>query len=162
MSTGNDLQHPSEQEKVRCFGSSAALTVEATALLVDGEAAGTTVNLEVAPRNGDKVDWGKKIVTQLSEDELPIFTAICLGYLPCGKFSRSTKGIFVERQQNKLFFNATQGKGKHYVLPVPIGQTFNIACLALKQLKKHTGIDDGELLIAALRGSAALYSPKPS
>lgn len=79
----NENANPlSLQQKVRCYGSSAALTVEATSLLVKGVEAGHTVNLDVAPRLGEEVIWDKKITFQLSETELAIMTGLCLGYLP--------------------------------------------------------------------------------
>lgn len=151
--------NPSEQPKVRCFGSNAALTVEATPLLVKGEPAGHTVNLDVAPRQGESVNWSRKITLQLSETELPIMAAVCLGYLPKANFKRSGKGIVIERQPNKLFISATQGSGNAFALPLPMGQTFQVASLILLQLQKQTALADGNLLIAVLRGAAALYKP---
>jgi len=157
MHDKGDLSHPSNQVKWRCFSKAAGMTVEATPLIVKGKACGFTVNLEIAPREGKDVIWNKKIMAQLSETELPVFASVCLGYLPFCKFGRPGKGIEVKRQQGKLYFQATQGKGNIFSLPVPIGDTFNITCLVLTQLKKQTGIVDAELLLAALRGSAALY-----
>ena len=61
---------PSDQPKVRCFGSNAALTVEATPLLVKGVPHGHTVNLDVAPRQGENVIWARKITVQLSDNPI--------------------------------------------------------------------------------------------
>ena len=148
---------PSDQAKVRCFGSTGALTVEATLLHKKGKACGDTVNLDIAPKNKDGVQWDRKITLQLSDTELPILAAVCLGYLPKAQFKRPDKGIVVERQVNKLYFSATQGAGNNFALPVPIGQTFQITTLLLTQLQKQTQLEDGALLVAAIRGSSSLY-----
>lgn len=153
----NALLSPSDQPKVRCYGANAALTVEATPLMVKGVPDGHTVNLDVAPRQGENVLWAQKITIQLSDTELPILAAVCLGFLPKAHFKRSDKGIFVERQPNKLFISATQGSGKVFALPLPIGDTFHVSSLVLSQLQKQAGFCDSNLLIAALRGSAGLY-----
>lgn len=149
---------PADQAKVRCYGSKAALTVEATSLVAKGEFLGQTINLDVAPRQAAKIIWNRKITLQLSETELPLLAAVCLGYLPKVDFKRANKGIVVERQPNKLFIFATRGSGNAFALPLSIGQTFQIGALALTQLKKQSTLQDGELLIAALRGGAALFS----
>jgi hypothetical protein len=148
---------PADQAKVRCFGSTGALTVEATLLQKNGAACGDTVSLDVAPKDSNGVQWDRKITLQLSTTELPILAAVCLGYLPKAQFKRPDKGIVIERQDNKLYVCATQGAGNNFSLPVPIGQAFQIASLLLIQLQKQTQLNDGDLLIAALRGSASLY-----
>jgi len=153
---------PSQQAKVKCFGNSAAMTVEAVPLISKGLQKGVTINLEVATKIGEKVNWDSKITVQLSEFELPIFASVCLGYLPRCEFKRPGKGIAIERQKGpkgKLYVSATMGKGNCPSLPVPIGQSTLISCLALSQLQKNTNLNDGSLLLAAIRGSAALYKP---
>ncbi len=153
-------KHPSEQPKVKCFGSSAGMTVEATTLK-EGEGA-ATITLELAPKQGGHFIWEKKIALQLSDIELPELAAVCLGYLPKANFKRKTKGIEIIRQPNKLFVSASQGSGNVCALPVPIGQVFHVATLVLSQLQKQTGQHNPDLLVAALRGSAALYKSEPS
>ena len=150
---------PADQAKVRCYGSAGALTVEATQLHKNGQVCGDTVNLDVAPKDSNGVQWDRKITLQLSDSELPILASVCLGFLPKAQFKRPDKGIVIERQVNKIYFNATQGAGNNFALPVSIGQTFQITALVLTQLQKQTGLSDGNLLIAALRGSASLYQP---
>ena len=151
------VNHPASQAKVRCFGSKAALTAEATVLVKDGTVPQAALNLEVAPRNQDRINWKSKIVLQLGEDDLPLLCCVCLGYLPKAEFKRPTKGIVVERQPNRLFISATQGSGNCYALPLPIAQTFRLGALAMAQLKKQSEMDDDDLLLASLRGAAALF-----
>lgn len=152
-----DLKAPSEQAKVRCFGSRAALTVEATSLVRKGELTGQTVNLDIAPRLNEQVDWPRKITIQLSENELPLLACVCLGYLPKIEFKRPGKGVYIERQANRLFVSATSGSGNVFALPLPIGQVFQVSSLILKQLQAHTGLLDGALVISALRGASQLF-----
>lgn len=149
--------NPSDQAKVKCYGNAAALTVEATKLLQKGEVVGVTVNLEMAPIANRQADWSRKITIQLSEDELPVFASVLLGYLPKCEFKRPGKGIFIERQASKMFYKATQGSGNHFVMPVPIGQTFRVSSLVLNQLSAQSGLQDGQLIMAAIKGSAGLY-----
>lgn len=115
--------------------------------------------MDVAPRHGDQVQWTKKVTVQLDEAEWPLLTAVCLGFLPKYHFKRPTKGITIERQPNKLFVSATQGLGAAYALPIPIAQSFQLGVLVLTQLKKQMSCKDEGLLLAALRGTAALYKP---
>lgn len=150
--------HPAKQAKVRCYAGRSAITVEATSIKREDERYCATLNLDVAPRLGESIQWQKKITVQLAESELPLFAAVCLGYLPRADFKRPTKGISIERQPNKLFVSATQGKGAAYALPIPIAETFQMGSLALTQLKKQGHVEEPELLLAALRGAAALFS----
>ena len=48
----------------------------------DGQAPVPTINLEVAPREGEHVNWSRKIVIQLSDEELPVLCGVFMGYLP--------------------------------------------------------------------------------
>lgn len=89
-------EHPALQAKVRCFGSKAALTAEATYITQEGGVPLAALNLEVAPRQGERVEWKRKIVLQLGEDDLPLLCCVCLGYLPKAEFKRPTKGITIE------------------------------------------------------------------
>ena len=159
----NPNNTPADQPKVRCYGYQAALTVEGTRLTSQHNPHGiATVNLDIAPNQGSQVDWSHKITLQLSDTELPVLAAVCLGYLPSAQFKRPTKGIYIERQDNKLFVSASQGAGNQFALPIPIGQTFQIGCLLLAQLKQQVALEDSDLLIAALRGAAALYKASAS
>lgn len=142
------------QAKVKCFGSKAALCAEATMAVKQGV---PTVNLEVAPRLAENVDWQRKIVIQLSDSELPLLCALVMGYIPALHLKRPGKGIEIERQDNKLFVKASSGSGNLFVMPVTIGDTFRLATLLLSQLKQQAGFADETLMLAALRGSASLY-----
>ncbi|PVZ64522.1 hypothetical protein [Pelagibaculum spongiae] len=149
--------NPAQQAKIKCFGSKAALCAEATRLpKIDLP----TINLEVAPRYGEKVEWRQKIVIQLSDSELPIACAVLMGYLPNAHFKRPGKGIDIERQENRLLIRASAGTGNLFMLPVTIGDSFRLCTIMLRQLVKQTGLGDETLVLAALRGAAALNKPQ--
>tara|TARA_R110001592_G_scaffold221139_2_gene475820 strand:- start:27702 stop:28187 length:486 start_codon:yes stop_codon:yes gene_type:complete len=143
-------------KKAKCFGNQAALTVEATALLMKGEPVGSTVNLELARRVADGFDWSDKIQFQLSEDELAAFACVLLGYLPRFHFKRPSKGIEVERQTDKLFVRGTAGTGKIFALPLTAGRVFAVSTLVIGQLQSHFDCTDTQVVLASLRGAAAL------
>jgi hypothetical protein len=143
-----------DQPKARCFGNSAALCAEATVLQKTGE---PTVNLEVAPKNQQQVQWANKVTLQLGVNELPLLAALCLGYLPNVEFKRPNKGITIERQAQKLFIKASQSGGGLFVLPIPMAETYQLCTLVLSQLHKSSPTNDSGLILAALKGAAALY-----
>lgn len=143
-------------EKVKCFGASAALCAEAT---TPKDKDTPTLTLEVAPRSGESVNWDRKITIQLSTSELPIFCGVLSGLLPCLHFKRPDKGIRIERQAGNIYVVATQGRENSFSLPVSIGDTFRLSVFALKRLKAQASLDEGSLTLA-LRGACALYKPK--
>ena len=147
----------SQQAKVRCFGNKAAITAEATFINKDGQPPVATINLEVAPRFGADVDWSKKIVIQLSDQELPLLCGLFMGYIPSLHIQRPGKGIELERQLGNIYIKASSGRGVLYSLPAGIGDTFKLSTLFLKQLKLQSGLQDETLILAALRGAASLY-----
>jgi len=158
--TSNAFQQdrPESRAKARSFGQRAALTVEASPLMKGRDIVGSTVNLDVAPRVADQVDWTNKVTLQLSEDELMAFASVLLGLLPSYHFKRPGKGIEVERQNGKIFVKATAGVGRNYVLPLPPGRVFATSMLVLKQLQVHFDAEDVQVVVVALRGAAALMS----
>ena len=148
MSVGVRVQ---DLPKARAFGAKAALCIEGT---FDGDGC-ATVNIELAPREGDSVNWSRKLVFQATQSELVLIAAVMCGFLPSVQISRGTKGLFIERQTNKLFLRATAGSGTLYLLPATIGDTFFLSVLVLERLKLAAGCGD-DTLMAALKGAATL------
>lgn len=81
-----------------------------------------------------------------------------MGYIPNLHLKRQDKGIELARQANSIFIKASAGYGNLFVLPANIGDSFRLSALTLAQLKLQSGIEDWTLLLAALRGAAALYT----
>lgn len=145
-------------EKVTCFASSAALQVEATQRHKDGVAIGETISIELCPVVNQRPDWKSKLSIQLSEDELPIFAAVLLGYLPKCEFKRPEKGVYIERQKGKVYYRGSAGAGNLYQIPVPIGKTFNMSQVVLKQVCAGISEINSDFVLAGIKGSAALYT----
>ncbi len=154
MNPATVTDNPHFGEKVKCFGKQAALCAEKTWLQKQNNLA--TINIEVAPRQGESVNWQNKITIQLSDRELPELCAVLMGYLPSIHVQRPGKGVEIIRQSQKLFIRASAGAGRLYVLPVCIGDTFRFSALLLKVLKEQCGLSDETMLLAALRGAATL------
>ncbi|MCG8026282.1 MAG: hypothetical protein JAZ02_20260 [Candidatus Thiodiazotropha endolucinida] len=148
MSQNDREQRFADQPKVKCFGSKAALCAEATFIIKNSAAPVPTINLEVAPRIAESVAWDRKVVTQLSDSELPLVCAVLMGYIPKLHLKRPDKGIELERQANKIFVRASAGAGNLFMLPITIGDTFRLSALMLVQLRKQSGLCDEMLILA--------------
>lgn len=145
----------SHQRKVKCYGRSAGLCAEQTISPAKRDALPLpTINLEVAPRQGAQMDWSRKIVVQLSDSELPQVCALLLGYQRQVELKRPGKGIDIERQAENLFVKATAGAGNLFPLPIGPGDVFRLSALFLEQLQRQSGLTDGALIIAAIRGAS--------
>ena len=142
-------------DSIECYGKCASLRAEAT---TPREKDIPTLTLDVALLKGGKVEKDNKISIQLSTSELPILCGVLSGLLPRLHFQRPGKGIKIERQDNKVFVHASQGKEHIYALPVNIGDTFRLTAFALNRLKEQSGLN-GDNLTLALRGACALYKP---
>ena len=145
------------QPKKRVYGTKAALTIEATYRKGNESEEGSTVSIEIAPRIGEKVQWSDKVTVQLSASELPTFCAVCLGYLPKCSFQRPGKYINVTRQKDKMYISAKSASTVVYGVPVPIGEAYHLSNLALSQLMRSSFTSNGDLVIASIKGVAALH-----
>lgn len=105
------------------------------------------------------VNWSRKIVIQLPDQELPVLCGVFIGYIPQLHLKRPGKGIEVERQAGGIYIKASAGQGALYSLPAGVGDSFKLCALFLKQLKRQAGISDETLLLAALRSASTLYKP---
>lgn len=138
--------------KVKAYGAKAGITIEHTLLEKNGE---FTLNIDVARKVDDTIDWNNKIYVQLSEDELPLLAAVFVGYLPSCVFKRSSKGIEFTRQKDKIFVSATNGLGNVAALPIPMARVFFFSAFILARLQQVTGNDSDQVLLA-LKGAMAL------
>ena len=143
--------------KITCYASEAGMQVEETQRHKDGVPIAETVTIETWPVMNRSPDMKRKISIQLSQDELPIYAAVLLGYLPRCQFKRPDKGIFIERQKGKIYYKGTAGMGNLFQVPVPIGTTFNMSQLVLKQLTAGLETSSSEFVLAGIKGSSALY-----
>ena len=149
--------HKEFGDKITCFASGAAIQIEVTKRHKDGVPVADTISIEMCPVANQTPIWNNKIGIQLSEDELPIYAAVLLGYLPKCEFKRPEKGIYIERQKSKMYYKGSAGLGNLFQVPVPIGKTFNMTQLVLKQLTADLHGISSEFVLAGIKGSSALY-----
>lgn len=144
-----------DNPKLHLYGAAAAITIEGSSKQTQD---GTyhTVNLDVAPKPDDRVDWSRKISMQLSPNELVLLCGILLGYAPNAHFQRPGKGINIERQSQKVFISASAGHGNRFALPLNIGDTQRAADLLVHQLVKGSFTGSVESILATVRGACAL------
>jgi hypothetical protein len=141
---------PTRFDNVKCFGSNAALTIEATF-----NKNVPTLNIEMAQKKGEHFDWANKLVLQLSDTELPMLCSMLLGYSKNISIKRNTKGLEAERQANKIFLKGTSS-GNIFTLPLAPGDVFRVSAFALKQLKCQSGLESETMILAAIRGCSTL------
>ena len=164
-----DTSTRSAQDRVQCkaYGSRAAITVETA----ETEAGIPTVRFEFAPvlGNGDSnhsddgsadkpskaYDWSKKLIIQLTADEVPQLLAVLYGFAPGAQFSNhgqsKVKWMSLENQEKSIYMRAGDKDVPILVIPVSspnsIMQIANIAMLvARKRYRALTG-DDIRLLV---------------
>jgi len=145
----------SNNPKLHLYGQNAAVTIEGSSKQTQ-DGAYYTVNLDVAPKPDDRVDWSRKISLQLSPQELVLMCGILLGYAPKAHFQRPGKGIHLERQPDKVFISASAGQGNRFALPLNIGDTQRAADLLIHQLVRGSFTGSVESVLAGVRGACAL------
>lgn len=141
--------------KLHLYGGNSALTMEASQKKMQ-DGVFHTLNLDVAPKPGDRVDWDNKISLQLSPNELTLLAGVFLGYAPNAHFQRPGKGIKIERQPSKVYLSASAGKGRIYGLPLNIGDSQRAADLVVYQLVQSSYTKSVESVLAGIRGSCGL------
>ncbi|RME81254.1 MAG: hypothetical protein D6775_14060 [Caldilineae bacterium] len=103
-----------------------------------------------------RYDWNEKLYIQLTEHELPLFSAVILGYASRCTFDKrgnSGKGLALERQGGHLFMRAWKGRGMQYQVQAEASDVFRIADLCLKQCRELLN-EDTSTTLAALRACA--------
>lgn len=149
------MHDPTTRQKIRIYATSAALTAEVSPIMLKDSCnqttTGSTLNLDVAVKASDGFDWSNKITIQLSENELPEFSALLMGYHDSMKAQRANKGIEIIRQDKRLFLKASKKGGALYALPIPTAAIFKLNVLALELLKEQNHTSDVNVIIASLR-----------
>jgi len=145
------------QPKLHVYAQQGAMTVEWTfTQTVDG--VHPTINLDLTRGQKPDYDWSEKITLQLSVRELPLLAGVTLGLLPKVHFKRPDKGIVIQRQDNKLYCHASAADGRKAALPISIGDTQRLSEFALAVLLRGSLSGDAQMVLAALKGSCALYT----
>lgn len=154
MNNSEQTRHLQNLNKYRCYGDKAALCIEESIT----QKGFSTILLQIAPRlsRTASADWYQAVNIQLTNQELPLFAGLLLGYLPSCEFKRQQKGIHIERQKGLLYFHASQSC--NYALPVQPGDAFHLSTLTLSQLEKSAFEVDRTLMLAGLRASMHLFN----
>ena len=100
-----------------------------------------TLRLEAAPATGPQTyDWKRKRSLQLTREELPVVAAVALGLLPRCAFKNhgpdNDKGFEVEHQGTHLFVRLFQKDAGVLALPVGPADSYHLAALCLRQLRR--------------------------
>lgn len=126
-----------DQDKVKAFARSAALTVEA----VKCRSGMPTVNIEIAKKaaGGEGYNWGQKLIVQPSESELLDIVALFIGKIDNIKIQRPDQSIELMRQDGNYFLRAS--RRSILAMPVTYSDGFRVFMLVLKQLCMRTGYE---------------------
>lgn len=153
-----NTQHSHFGAQVKHYGNSAAVCFQSS-LLNDRV---PTLNIEIAAIVDHAPRWQEKLNFQLSENELPLFCGLMLGFLPSLAVRRGTKGVELTRQKREgrnepgLFVSATAGRAHQHRLLVPTGIMAKIGALALSRFTQELGVE-ASLAMPAIRAACALH-----
>ncbi len=145
--------------QIKYYGNSAAVTFQSSLL----NERVPTLNIETAAIMNNSVQWQHKLNFQLSENELPLFCGLMLGYLPSLAIKRGTKGVELHRQQRDakndpgLFIYASAGRASQHRLLVPTGIMAKISALALSRFTEDLGVEAG-IALPAIRAACSLHT----
>ena len=136
----------------RIYGGKAALCVETD----DTRQNEPTLRLEAALATAPNIfDWKQKIAIQLTADELPRVVATVLGLLPrceCKNHgSNNDKGLEIAHQGQHLFIRVFQKNQAVRALPVGPSDSYYLAALGLRQLRKAAPWLSDQGVLAALK-----------
>ena len=166
-SVGSTSRSVLDRVQCKAYGNRAAITVETA----ETEAGIPTVRFEFAPvlGNGDSghpddastdkpgkaYDWSKKLIIQLTADEVPQLLAVLYGFAPSAQFSNhgqsKVKWMSLENQEKSIYMRAGDKDVPILVIPVSspnsIMQIANIAILVARKRYHGLTTDDIRLLV---------------
>lgn len=113
------------RQRLRLFGKAAAHTLEITAHRRGGDFLGVhvvSIDSAHALPSGEGYDWGRKLVIQLTPEEMPALIATLMGITPSVRFGHhgASQAKFMEvRRQDGGLVIITGEKSLSYSVPVP-------------------------------------------
>lgn len=167
------LLHP-ERQKVRdshhVYGSRASLCVE-PALIEDASPGSKTpafhtLLLELAEKRADaSFDWGNKLTFRLTKRELPLFTAVLMGFTKSIDFENhgveKNKAMTLDDQSAHLFLRVIEGK-RLIPIQIPAEEVFYLASMAMQTLSKNSaGLDTQTVLMMVKRAAQMFEHQRP-
>ena len=153
---------PHAQQRLRLFGKSAAHTLEITDHRRGGDFMGThVVSIDSAAAHGTQSThsttggtyaWERKLVIQLTPEEMPAIVATLMGITPSARFGNhgadKSKFIEVRRQEGGLVI-VTGDKAASYSVPVPTRTAYyvlDLFCRAMSMAKDGSGRSASDVL----------------
>jgi hypothetical protein len=133
--------------RLRLYGKSAAHTLEVTAHRRGGDFLGVhVVSIDSAPAlaSGGGYAWERKLVLQLTPEEMPGLIATLMGITPSVRFGHHgadrSKFIEVRRQEGGLVI-VTGEKSLSYSVPVPSGTIYYLLDLFCRAMAMNRGTE---------------------
>ena len=146
---------PHAQQRLRLFGKSAAHTLEITDHRRGDDFLGThVVSIDSAAAHGTDgtYAWNRKLVVQLTPEEMPAIVATLMGLTPSARFGNhgadKSKFIEVRRQEGGLVI-VTGDKAGSYSVPVPTRTAYyvlDLFCRAMSMAKDGSGRSASDVL----------------
>ena len=163
-----------QQPKLRLFGKSAAHTLEVTdhrrgsdflgthVVSIDSAAAHGSHGIQITQSTSSTYAWERKLVVQLTPEEMPAIVATLMGITPSARFGNhgadKSKFIEVRRQEGGLLI-VTGDKAGSYSVPVPTRTAYYVLdlfcrAMAMSMTKDGPGrnVSDILALVKAVHG----------
>ena len=141
--------------KLRLFGKSAAHTLEVTDHRRGGDFLGThvvSIDSAAAHSTSGTYAWERKLVIQLTPEEMPAIVATLMGITPSARFGNhgadKSKFIEVRRQEGGLVI-VTGDKAASYSVPVPTRTAYyvlDLFCRAMAMTQDGPGRSASDIL----------------
>jgi hypothetical protein len=128
-----------------------------------------TLRIESAPGpHPDKPDqyhWEKKIIFNLTADELPVLVATMLGLLPECTFSnhgpQNNKSMSMKYQEQNLYLTMNEGSESRNAVRIDVGPAYHATVLACEILMRATKAASWDVCYAAIgRVVAPMHAKK--
>ena len=153
----DEVQRPKQpHQRLRLFGKSAAHTLEVTGHRRGDDFMGThvvSIDSAAAHGTGGTYAWERKLVVQLTPEEMPAIVATLMGLTPSARFGNhgadKSKFIEVHRQEDGLVI-VTGDKASSYSVPVPTRTAYyvlDLLCRAMAMSQNGPGRSASDILV---------------
>jgi hypothetical protein len=158
-SAGRSPEEP--RLRLRLFGKAAAHTLEVTPHRRGGDFLGVyvvSIDSAHALGNGGVYDWARKLLIQLTPEEMPAVIATLMGLTPSVRFGHHgadrAKFIEVRRQEGGLVI-VTGERALSYSVPVPTTSVYyvlDLFCRAMTMAAPGRSVSDVLMLVKSAHG----------
>ncbi len=145
---------PQQHISKHVYGGKAALCFE-----IDENRHGLpTISVDAAVASGVReYDWPGKIRVQLTQGELPVVTAVLLGFRPSCEFRshgpNKDKGFSIEHQGSKVFVRVFATGEPMRAVPMELPDVYQVSSLFLRQLRQQSPWLDATGVISLIRAT---------